>query len=136
MKRRDARQAVFALIFDKDFNPDTTCREVLQNAVECGHIEGYDDDPYISRVFCGVFDRLTELDAEIDKASLRWDAQRISRVSRAILRLALYEIRFEEDIPTKIAVNEAIELAKKFDDEKAFSFVNGVLGSLASDFDD
>ncbi len=136
MKRRDAREAVFALIFDKDFNPDITCREVLDSAVENGHIEGWDDDPYVSRVFFGVYENLEELDAEIDKASLRWESDRISRVSRAILRLALYEIKNEEDVPTRIAVNEAVELAKKFDDEKAFSFINGILGAIATDFDD
>ena len=83
-----------------------------------------------------MYDRVDELDAEINEASQNWDSDRISRVSRAILRLALYEIRYEDDIPTKISVNEAIELAKTYDDEKAFSFVNGVLGRLGTDFDD
>ena len=136
MKRRDARQAVFALIFDKDFNPDTTCQEILNNAVQCEQINGYDGDEYVSRVFFGVFDKLEEIDALIDKASHRWESERISRVSRAILRLAVYEIFYEDDIPTKIAVNEAVELAKTFDDEKAFSFVNGILGAVATNFDD
>ena len=136
MKRRDARQVVFALVFDKDFNPDVTCHEILTNAIDCNQIEGYDGDPYISRVFTGVYDKLDELDADINEASQNWNSERISRVSRAILRLALYEIRYEEDVPTKIAVNEAIELAKKYDEEKAFSFINGVLGKLATNFDD
>ena len=136
MKRRDARQAAFALIFDKSFNADIACKEILNNAIECEHINGYDGDPYIERVFVGVYDHLEELDFAIDEASKKWDSTRISRVSRAILRLALYEIRYEDDIPTKIAVNEAIELAKTFDSEKAFSFVNGVLGRLATNFDD
>ena len=136
MKRRDARQAVFALIFDKSFNPETTCKEILKNATECEHIDGYDNDPYVERVFFGVYDRVDELDAEINEASQNWDSDRISRVSRAILRLALYEMRYEDDIPTKISVNEAIELAKTYDDEKAFSFVNGVLGRLGTNFDD
>ena len=136
MKRRDARQAVFALIFDKDFNPEVSCKEVLDNVIECGLIENYDGDEYISRVFFGVFDKLDELDADINRAALGWNAERISRVSRAILRLALYEIRYEDDIPTKIAVNEAVEIAKIYDDEKAFSFINGILGTLAQNFDD
>ncbi len=136
MKRRDARQAVFALIFDKDFNPDQSCKQILQNAIDCEQIDGWDGDEYVSRVFFGVFDNLEMIDEKIDNASLRWNSERISRVSRAILRLAVYEIFYEEDIPTKIAVNEAVELAKKFDDEKAFSFVNGILGAVATDFDD
>ena len=136
MKRRDARQAVFALVFDKDFNPEVSCKEVLDNVIECGLIENYDGDEYIQRVFFGVFDKLDELDDDINRAALGWNADRISRVSRAILRLALYEIRYEEDIPTKIAVNEAVEIAKIYDDEKAFSFINGILGALAENFDD
>ena len=136
MKRRDARQAAFALVFDKDFNPEVSCKEVLDNVIECGLIENYDGDEYIQRVFFGVFDKLDELDDDINRAALGWNADRISRVSRAILRLALYEIRYEEDIPTKIAVNEAVEIAKIYDDEKAFSFINGILGALAENFDD
>jgi len=136
MKRRDARQAVFALIFDKDFNPEVSCKEVLDNVIECGFIKDYDGDEYISRVFFGVFDKVDELDADINRAALGWNAERISRVSRAILRLALYEIRYEEDIPTKIAVNEAVELAKTYDDDKAFSFINGILATLAENFND
>ena len=135
MKRRDARQAAFVLIFNKDFNFDEPCSEILTRAIECENLEKYDNDPYVSRVFSGVFEHLEEIDSEIDKASIHWNADRISRVSRAILRLAVYEIKYEDDIPTKIAVNEAVELAKKFDDEKAFSFVNGILGAIATDFD-
>lgn len=136
MKRRDARQIAFALIFDKDFNSDISCDDIFKNAVECQQIPEYDGDAYVKRAFFGVFEHLEELDGKIDQASLRWSSNRISRVSRAILRLALYEICYEDDIPTKIAVNEAVELAKTFDDDKAFSFVNGVLGALATDFDD
>ena len=136
MKRRDAREAVFALVFDKDFNPDVSCREILDNAIQCEQIEGWDGDEYVSRVFLGVYDNIEDIDAKIDTASLRWESERISRVSRAILRVAVYEIFHEEDIPTKISVNEAVELAKKYDDEKAFSFVNGILGAVATNFDD
>ena len=136
MKRRDARRAVFALIFDKDFNPEISCKDILENVIECGFIKDYDGDEYISRVFFGVFDKIDELDEDINHAALGWNAERISRVSRAILRLALYEIRYEDDIPTKIAVNEAVEIAKIYDDEKAFSFINGILGTLADNFDD
>ena len=134
MKRRDAREAVFALTFDKDFNPDVSCTEILNPAIECEHIAGWDNDEYVCRVFFGIWEHLDEIDALIDNASIRWDASRISKVSRAILRVAVYEMRYEDSIPTKISVNEAVELAKKYDDEKAFSFVNGILATVGENF--
>jgi transcription antitermination factor NusB len=74
-----------------------------------------------------------DIDALIEMASSNWASDRISRVSKALLRLAVYELKYAEDIPVKIAVNEAVELAKKYDDEKAFSFINGVLAKVVKD---
>lgn len=131
MKRREARELVFCLVFEKDFMKDVSCKEIYNTALSLFDKEGIEDDPYIFPSFCGVYEHIEEIDSLINEASSNWDKERISRVSRAILRLAIYEIMYIDDIPLKIAVNEAVELAKKFDDEKAFSFINGVLAKVA-----
>lgn len=131
MKRREARELAFCLIFEKDFMKEVSCKEIYNSALNLFDNEGVEDEPYIYSTFSGVYDNIEEIDSLINEASSNWDKERISRVSRAILRLAVYEMKYAEDIPLKIAVNEAVEIAKKFDDEKAFSFINGVLAKIA-----
>lgn len=131
MKRREARELAFCLVFEKDFMKDVSCKEIYNTAIDLFDKEGISEDSYIFPTFSGVYEHIEEIDDLINEASSNWDKERISRVSRAILRLAVYEIKYTEDIPLKIAVNEAVELAKKFDDEKAFSFINGVLAKVA-----
>ncbi len=131
MKRREAREIAFCLIFQKDFSKDSSCDEIFNDALVYFDNDEVKKESYIISTFKGVYDNIEEIDALIADSSSNWDSDRISRVSRAILRLATYEIKYVEDIPTKIAVNEAVELAKKFDDEKAFAFINGVLAKIA-----
>ena len=90
-------------------------------------------DEYVSRVFFGAYQNAAVIDALIEKNLVGWKAERISPVSRAILRLATYEMMFQDDIPGKVSINEGIELAKRYDDDKAYSFVNGVLNRVAED---
>ena len=86
---------------------------------------------YIDSVVSGVANREDELNALIQKYSIGWDVTRISRLARSILQLALFEIQFVEDVPTGVAVNEAVRIAKKYDGNDTGSFVNGILGSFA-----
>lgn len=131
MKRREAREIAFCLIFEKDFMKELSCKEVYNSALTYFDTQDIENEPYIYSTFSGVFDNVEDIDALISSASSNWESDRISRVSKAILRLAVYEIKYVEDIPVKIAVNEAVEIAKKYDDEKAFSFINGVLAKVA-----
>lgn len=131
MKRREAREITFCLIFEKDFRNDASCLEVLDSAVKYFETDDIINDKYIVSTFNGVFNNIELIDNLIAEASSNWETERISRVSKAILRLATYELKFSDDIPVKIAVNEAVELSKKYDEEKAFSFVNGVLAKIA-----
>ena len=131
MKRREAREIAFCLIFEKDFMPEMTCSEIYSTALVYFENKEIEKEPYIFETFNGVYSNLEDIDSLIDSSSANWKSERISRVSKAILRLATYEIKYVEDIPVKIAVNEAVELAKKYDDEKAFSFINGVLAKIA-----
>ena len=86
---------------------------------------------YIDTVVAGVANREEELNAQISKFSIGWDITRISKLARCILQLAIFEILYVEDIPTGVAVSEAVRIAKKYDGDDTGSFVNGILGSFA-----
>ena len=135
MNRRTAREITLGLIFDYSFNMDTAPEELFNLYIsyypdeETGVIaHDIKRDKYITPTYNGVVEKLSEIDAIIEKASQNWNMDRISRVSMSILRLAVYEIVFVDDIPPKVSANEAVELAKKFDDDKGYSFINGILG--------
>ena len=86
---------------------------------------------YIDNVVAGVANRQEELNATIQKFSIGWDVTRISRLARSVMQLAIYEILYVEDVPTGVAVSEAVRLAKKYDGNDTGSFVNGILGAFA-----
>ena len=86
---------------------------------------------YIDGVVSGVANRVEELDAHIQKFSIGWDISRISRLTRAIMRLAIYEILNVSDVPTGVAISEAVRLAKKYDGDDTGAFVNGILGAFS-----
>jgi len=79
----------------------------------------------------GVSNRREMLDTQIQKYSIGWDVSRISRLARSVMQLAIFEILFVEDVPTGVAVSEAVRLAKKYDGDDTGAFVNGILGSFA-----
>lgn len=90
----------------------------------------FDDKNFIAELVHGVIDHLKELDALIQKYAPEWPIDQITAVDRNVLRLGLYELKFSENIPAKVAINEAIELAKGFGGESSGKFVNGVLGAI------
>ncbi len=136
MNRREARQAALCMIFDYSFHSDDCPNEALEL-----YIENFRDieekciseqlrtDSYFQKVYFGVISNIPEIDEIISRLSKKWDTKRISRISMSILRLALYEILYIEDIPEQVSVNEAVELSKKFDTDDSFTFVNGILGA-------
>ena len=132
MQRKLARENAFILIFESICKKDETNEEIFNKAVEVRELE-YDD--YVKTVFFGSAEHTEEINEATEKHFKGWKSDRISPVSRAIIRLAAYEIMFMDDIPSRVSINEAIELAKKFDDEKSYSFVNGVLNAVALEFD-
>ena len=86
---------------------------------------------YLDSVVSGVANRAEELNATIQQFSIGWDVSRISRLTRCIMQLAIFEILHCEDIPTGVAISEAVRIAKKYDGDDTGSFVNGILGSFA-----
>lgn len=129
MQRKVARENTFLLIFESVCKTDETAEEIFNNAVEVRALE-FDD--YVKRVFFGVYENLKLIDETVNPHLCGWKKERVSPVSMALIRLATYEMLFMEDIPSKVSINEAVELSKKYDDEKSFSFVNGVLHAVSA----
>ena len=128
MIRKAARENAFILIFESVCKVDETAEEIYTKATE---LRGLETDDYVKLVFFGSYENAAVIDDAADKYLVGWKKERVSSVSRAILRLAIYELMFVDDIPGRVSINEAIELSKKYDDDKAYSFINGVLNSVA-----
>lgn len=126
MTRKQAREEAFILIFEKEFN-DIPVEEILMNAEEVRDIKA---DEYVKNVFFGVFENLEIIDGIISKYALGWSIARITKTALAILRLAIFEISYRDDIPVSVSINEAVELAKKYATKDDSSFVNGILSSV------
>jgi len=133
MQRKIARENAFILIFESVCKNDETAEEIFAKATE---IRGLEYDDYVKTVFFGSFENRNVIEDAAEKYFNGWKKERLSPVTRALIRLAGYEIMFVEDIPGKVSINEAIELSKKYDDEKSYSFVNGVLNALAKEYSD
>ncbi len=127
MTRKQAREEVFILIFEKAFNDDSVS-DILELAIEAREIE---PDDYIKDVFFGVFDNLETIDNAISENAVGWSIKRISKTALSILRLAIYEMKFVESIPVSVSINEAVELAKKYATKEDASFINGILSTVA-----
>ena len=127
MQRKNARENTFILIFEQVCKKDETAEEIFEKATT---VRGLEYDDYVKTVFFGANENAQIIEETIAKHSVGWKKDRISPVSMAVLRLAIYEMMFMSDIPGRVSINEAIELSKKYDDEKSYAFVNGVLNAV------
>ena len=128
MNRTEARENAFILLFEAECRSDETAQEIFDSALEYREFKVND---YVKQVFFGVKERRKEIDELIEPNIVGWNRSRISPVSRAILALSTFEMLALEDVPDKVSINEAVELSKKYDDEKSYSFVNGVLNAIS-----
>ena len=128
MNRKTARENAFILLFEKEIKSEETFEEIFLKATE---ERGLEVDEYVKKVFFGCFENERVIEIKIDECLVGWKKERVSYVAKAVLKLAAYELMFMEDIPVKVSINEAIELSKKYDDDKAYVFVNGVLNKVA-----
>ena len=143
MTRGNARELAVHLIYGREFTGEEPAQTIeIRLAKEYYAALSDDNDVYAERpsraqlgyidaVVSGVANRAEELNAEISKFSIGWDISRISRLTRAIMQLAIFEIQFVDDVPTGVAVSEAVRLAKKYDGDDTGAFVNGILGAYA-----
>lgn len=136
MSRRNAREQALVLLYQCDLRkeqPDTIWNEFQSfycpEEEEAISLEEQ-DFKFVQHELCGVWEHLEEIDRIIDRNSRRWEIGRLSAPLRAVLRIAVYEIKYREDIPDIVSVNEAIELAKSYDNPQAGTFVNGILAGV------
>lgn len=131
MNRREAREQAFILIFERSINHDTT-EQIIDAAVLSSDLEVSD---FAERIALGVEQNEEVLDAQIEKNIRGWKMSRLSKVAFSLLRMAIYEMEYEKDIPISVSINEAVDLAKKYGGSDDAPFINGVLGSVAKELD-
>lgn len=130
MGRKEAREEAFKILYQVDIQKEEDFSHVLEIHTREYPAERKKDQEYIDDVVNGVFVHVESLDRFISEGVKSWTLNRISKVDKAILRLALYEIFYRDDIPDSISIFEAVELIKKYDSEEAGGFVNGILRSI------
>ncbi len=129
MSRKKARDNAFKCIYELEFGRDEDLNKILNNCYEENDNKP-DEMEYIEMVLKGVKENLAEIDSIILSKLKNWSIERIAKIDLAILRLAIYEINYVEDIPEKVSANEAVELAKTYGNNDSKSFVNGVIAKV------
>lgn len=130
--RHEARELAFKLLYAKEFSPDADASEFYDSYMDDEECAGTDPSGYAKVCFTSVSGLLAGIDAEIDNMSVGWKVTRMSPVTKSILRLAVYEM--QTAVPVKVVINEAVELAKEYDDGPAPKFINGILHNLAGSY--
>lgn len=131
MTRREIREHIFLMLFRKDFYNTEELNEQMKLYMTELEEASQEENSYLEQRFQSVVEKSCEIDAILSDISIGWKLNRMGKVDLTILRLAVYEIRYDEEIPVKVAINEAVELAKKFGGDDSPGFVNGVLAKLA-----
>lgn len=131
MTRSELREHVFKMLFQIEFNDKAEMPEHLQYYFETIENASEKNRGDIQRKYEGVLSHVEEIDRVLNDTSKGWKTSRMNKVDLTILRLAVYEMKWDDEVPEGVAINEAVELAKKFGGDSSSSFVNGVLGRVA-----
>ena len=132
MKRTELREHIFKMLFQIEFNEMDEMPEHLQLYFASLENATEQDKEYIENKYHAVVEKVAEIDDLINEKCEGWKTTRMNKVDLTILRLAVYEIKWDEDVPTGVAINEAVELSKRFSGEEGPAFVNGVLAKIAN----
>ncbi|EFO8001203.1 transcription antitermination factor NusB [Listeria monocytogenes] len=124
MKRREAREKALQALFQIELN-EMSLDQAIKNIMED------ERDDYMEKLVEGVMANKVEIDAIIDPNLDNWRIDRLSKVDLSLLRLSVYEIKYLDDVPNRVSLNESIEIAKIYSDEKSSKFINGVLANIA-----
>lgn len=134
MSRRELREQIFKLLFRVEFNSDEEMKEqcdLFFDDIDTEYAEG--DEEYIRNKFEDIHSKLSQIDELIGQKAKGWTVERMSKVDLTIIRLGVYEISYDDQIPASVAINEAVELAKKFGQDKSNGFVNAVLAKFVEE---
>ncbi len=128
MNRHLSRVIVMQTLYELDFRPKSDL-----NAIKQRNIDNYQEEAdleFIDQTIEGILKKQKDIDSQISKAAPEWPLEQISLIDKTILRIAIFELLFTEDIPPKVAINEAVELGKTFGGQNSSKFINGVLGTV------
>lgn len=141
MKRSELRETIFKLLFMAQFNSREEMPEQVRmylESLEAGREDASymkgptpEEEAYMRDKYGRVQELLPEIDQELNRVSEGWKTSRMNKVDLTILRLAVYEMKYDAEVPVGVAINEAVEIAKRFGGEDSASFVNGILGKIA-----
>ena len=133
MTRRNAREFVMQMLYEGNFHEEAERERIIYDRINDMEQEEKKANraviQFMESLYFGVFEHLQEIDEIIEKYAANWSFSRIAKVDLSILRLAIYELKYT-DVPRKVAVNEAVEIAKTYSTEKSPKFINGILGSV------
>ncbi|MBQ6264385.1 MAG: transcription antitermination factor NusB [Clostridia bacterium] len=128
MARRESREQAFVLMFEKSFQKNMSMKDIIDINIENDIIE---NDDFAQALAIKTCDNIEEIDSKIETFSIARKMNRISKVSLSVLRIAVCEMLYYDDIPFGVSINEAVEICKKYASEDEYAFVNGLLGSLS-----
>ena len=138
MTRRNAREIVMQMLYEGHFHDESERERIIYDTISEMNQEEKKNNKavihFIEALYFGVYEHLNEIDGIIEKYAANWSFNRIAKVDVSILRLAIYELKYT-DVPPKVAVNEAIEIAKVFSTDKSPKFINGILGSVIKEIE-
>ncbi|MCI5494231.1 MAG: transcription antitermination factor NusB [Lachnospiraceae bacterium] len=130
MNRREMREQIFKMLFRVEFHDESEIPEQFELSMVESVNASKEKQKYIEDKCEDIVAKLAEIDGIINQAAQGWKTTRMAKVDLTLIRLATYEIKFEEDIPTGVAINEAVELAKKYGSDDSAAFINGVLAKI------
>lgn len=128
MNRSKEREQAFMLVFEKSFNPELNVEDIFSMAIESDFMKPSD---FAQRLALTTVENIDEIDSKINEYSSGWTVDRITKVSLSILRIAVCELLYMDDIPVSVSINEAVELAKTYAGKDDSQFINGVLGAVS-----
>lgn len=131
MSRSELREHIFKMLFRIEFNNEEEMKEQELLYFELLEEVSDKDRTYILNKYKAIVEKLAEIDQMLNELSTGWKTHRMNRVDLTILRLATYELKWDEEVPDKVAINEAVELAKKYSSDSGPAFVNGILAKVA-----
>ena len=129
MSRKIARDAAMRMLYAYELTGELN-QDMIQETIEPAALDA-EDMKYLKQVTEGAVEQRASLDTLIEQNAVGWRLSRIGKVDLSILRLAIYEMLCREDVPESVAINEAVELAKKYSEPKSKQFINGILGSIS-----